>query len=429
MSMTFMCAIGLVVRRLSLQRSLMFVFVLTYMVCAFTIVALFKYVPANFTLSSTSIVDSDFTALASYSIKVVFLVMFTYLLSNKLIRTKPSEMKYEVYTRPTGAKLGIFFTVIFILSYISLVVGIGQMGKETTRLPFHLAGIIQFIRVYFVQYFALILYVSLKKDYALGDNKANSRIKLFFILYFLWSLFETYVRISKSAVINAFLPILLYETYIAALQHRVKKLAISLTPFFVFLLLIYTVVENSRSAGDVTFEVNTENNATYLNPNANDPIIRPYSRFFINGFHFLTCYKEVDQNALFDFSKMPIVLAVGGAARYKTYIIDGYPDGVHHSSGNTYLIDALLCGGYGLSYIFLIILVLAAIKTDAILGSSAPIEIGILCAMTVFSYTKAGLSVSIIVDSMSINYWIVFVVLLLMMNMMKRAPTERRSSS
>lgn len=418
--LTAVCSVGLMEQRLSLRRSLMFVIVLTYMVCAFSIVALFKYVPVYFTLSSTSIVDEDFAVLASYSTKVVFLVMLTYLIFNRLITSKNSKTKFEIYTRPTNGKIWSFLIVFFILSYISMVVGIGQMGQETTKLPFHLAGIIQFLRVNVAQYIALILYVSLKKDSLFGNKNAKTQIKRFLIAYFFWTLFETYVRMSKSSIANAFMPIILYEVYIAALQHKLKKFFVSLLPFFLVLLLVYSVVENSRDAEGITLEVNKENNATYMNPKANDPLVRPYSRFFINGFHFLTCYREIDQNALFDFSKMPVILAMGGSARYKTFVIDGYPDGVHHSSGNTYLIDALLCGGYGLSYIFLIILVIAAIKTDAIIRGPEPIETGILCAITVFNYTKAGLSVSMVVDPMSINYWIVFIALLVSFNMMKR---------
>ena len=68
----------------------------------------------------------------------------------------------------------------------------------------------------------------------------------------------------------------------------------------------------------------------------------------------------------FDFSKAPIVIAWQGAARYQTFVIDGYPPGVHHSSGTTGLQDPLLHGGYGLCYVVIFLLFLMAASIDSL---------------------------------------------------------------
>jgi hypothetical protein len=407
-------------KKLSLSLNPISSFCLIYMYFAFSFVALTKFYPIHFTLGP-SVVDSDFFALASYSTKIIFITStYVTLFSNR--NNSRDEIRYQIYTKPTISKKILFFLFFFFLSWVSLTVGIGKMGAENTRLPFHLSGIIQFLRVEFAPFIALIFYVSIKKDVELNKTR-NSSIAIFLGLFFIWTLFETIVRVSKAAIFYEFLPIIVYEIIQSTKNKTLKKLTLKLLPFAFVLLVVYAVVENSRNQESFTTEIDVENNATYNNPQGNNYLVRPYTRFFINGHHFLTSYSYIDNNAFFDFSKMPAVLVMGGAAKYKTYVIDGYPDGVHHSSGSTYLMDALLCGGYGLSYIFLVILLAICKKTDEVLTGRQPIVYGIVLAMFVYKYIIAGLSVSIIVDPMSLNGLLVTLLLLIFINRIKIRPS------
>ncbi len=408
------------VQYLSVRRSPMTVFLLVYLFCSFSIVAITKFYPLHFSLSSNKVLDKDFVAMASYSVKVMFFAFLSVIIANQFIKKADVSWRYDTFIRPSYGRINLLILFLVGLGIISIVVGIGKMGQENTRLPFHLAGVIQFIRVEVAPFLALLFYMSIRKEREyIADN---GKMRYFLFLFFAWSLLETYVRMSKSAIAYEFLPILIYEVIENSNTGTLKNLFIKLLPFVFVLLTVYSVVENSRNSDGITFDVEEESTATYNDHYANNPFVRPYTRFFINGHHFLTSYQVVSQEALFDFSNMPAVLVMGGAARYKTFEIDGYPLGVAHSSGSTYIIDALMCGGYGLSYIFLFILVLISVKVDQLINSSIPLISALVLALLLFKYITAGLSVSIIVDPMAKNGILISFFLLFIFNRIKSLP-------
>lgn len=83
----------------------------------------------------------------------------------------------------------------------------------------------------------------------------------------------------------------------------------------------------------------------------------PLNRTFMTPAQYMKDYSYINNEALFDFSKAPVLYAMGGSAVYQTFIIDGYPPTAIHSSGTSGLTDPLLHGGYGLSYIIVVSLV------------------------------------------------------------------------
>ncbi len=405
---------------LNIKRSPMTVFLLIYLFCSFSFVAFTKFYPVSTNLDRPAVYDNDFVVMASYSVKVLFITFCSLIVANNVFTRKDECWRYETFINPTYLRINIFIFFLTILSIISLVVGIGKMGHVNTQLPFHLAGVIQFIRVEVAPFLALLFYMSIKKELALTFN---DRKKMFFlILYFCWTLLETYVRLSKSAIAYEFLPIVIYEIIEGAKSGSLKSVFVKLIPFLCALLAVFFVVENLRKDKEM-FEFDKAFTATYNDNFAPNPIVVPYNRFFINAHHFLTSYYIVDQNSLFDFSNMSNILMFGGAARYKTIVIDGYPLEAIHSSGSTYIVDALMCGGYGLSYIFIILLVLICVKVDQLINSNIPLIMALVLALFVFKYIISGLSVSIIVDSMSINRILVTLFLLFMFNMIKKEPS------
>jgi len=407
-------------RYLNVRQSPMTVFLLIHLFCSFSIVALTKFYPLNFSLNSHRISDENFVVMASYSVRILFFYFSSVIISNSVIERKNERWRYETFINPTYTRINLLILFLTVLGFISLVVGIGRMGQVNTRLPFHLAGIIQFVRVEVAPFLALLFYMSIKKEIFFFGSQ---RKKYYFLtLFFCWTLLETFVRISKSAIAFEFLPILTYEIIENAKRGSLKSLFIRLIPFAFVLLAVYSIVENSRSSDELVFESEKGASATYNDHGAQNPIVRPYTRFFINGHHFLTSYYVVDQNSLFDFSNMFSVLATGGAARYKTIIIDGYPRENVHSSGCSSIVDALICGGYGLSYIVVIMLVFVCVKVDQLINSTIPLISALVLALFVFKYITAGLSVSIIVDPMAINGILVTLFLLFIFNRIKGLP-------
>ncbi len=406
---------------LTVNRSPMLSFLLIYLFCSFSVVSFTKFYPLHFSLNPRGVCDNDFVVMASYSVKVLFVAFLSIFIGKHFIQRKQEKWKYETIINPTYKKINCLLLMLTTLGIISAVVGIGKMGQVNTRLPFHLAGIIQFIRVEVAPFLALLFYMSIKKI----NNKSRIRKMTYFLfLFFCWTLLETFVRMSKSAMGYEFLPILIYEIIENSKKGTLKKLFVKLIPFAFVLLSVYSIVENSRNSDGITLEVEDESTATYNDHSAHNPIVRPYTRFFINGHHFLTSYHIVDQNAIFDFSNMSKILLVGGAARYKTFEIDCYPIGVAHSSGSTSIVDALMCGGYGLSLIFLTILVLCCMKVDQLINSNFPLISALVLALYLFKYITAGLSVSIIVDPMAINGILVTLFLLVIFNKIKTLPEQ-----
>ena len=405
---------------LSIKRSPMTSFLLIYLFCSFSFVALTKFYPLHTTLNPRGVCDSDFIVMASFSIKVIFLYFFSIIIFNHIVIRKDEYWRYDTFINPTYIRINLLMFFLTILGIVSIVVGIGRMGQANTRLPFHLAGAIQFIRVEVAPFLALLFYMSIKKESAL--TRSNRKKYYFLALFFGWTLLETFVRISKSAIAYEFLPILIYEIIENAKARTLKGLFVKLIPFAMVLLTIYPIVENSRGNDEILFDDFYESTSTYNDHSAHNPIVRPYTRFFINGHHFLTSYHIIDQNSLFDFSNMLNILSIGGAARYKTFIIDGYPWNAIHSSGSTFLIDALMCGGFGLSFIFLIILVFMCVMVDQLINSSIPLISALVLALFVFKCIIAGLSVSIIADSMSLNGILITLLLLAFFNKIKKVP-------
>ena len=407
---------------LNIKRSPITIFLLIYLFCAFTFVAFTKFYPLRTTLNSHGVSDHDFVVMASYSIKVFFITFCSIIVANNVITRKDECWRYETFINPTYLRINIFIIFLTILSIISLVVGIGKMGYVNTRLPFHLSGVIQFIRVEVAPFLALLFYMSIKKE-QLTLTFHNRKNMFFLILYFCWTLLETYVRISKSAIASEFLPIIIYEIIEGAKSGSLKGVLVKLIPFFCVLLAVFSIVQNVRTDKDM-FEYDQSFAATYNDNFAPNPIVKPYTRFFVNGHNFLTSYYIVDQNSLFDFSNMSDILMFGGSARYKTFVIDGFPLEAIHSSGSTYIVDALMCGGYGLSYIFIILLVFICVKVDQLINSNIPFIMALVLVLYVFKLIISGLSVSIIVDSMSINNILVTLFLLFMFNMIKKDPSH-----
>lgn len=335
-----------------------------YLICSFLIVACFKYIPYRFGLGSDSISHRDFMALAKTSINLMFIFFCSVLLFNNT----QNERKYIVTTDiiPHINEKGLSI-VAYILTLISFVLGLGRMGSEEHELPFHLTGIIHFLRTNVVPICALFVYARNKKE-----GKDNNR---FILWFFVWTLLEMFVRMSKGFLLRSFFPIIFFE-FICG-ESNYKKILRRFSPMIIVFFLMYPVIESMRhidSFNAAVYEAYSSQeddgeNGTYTNPSARDFLVRPFNRTFYSGYLFVKDQSYVDDNSLFDFSKAPVILAMQGSARYQTRIIDGYPDGIAHSSGTTSLVDAFLVGGYGLMYIQLVFLTLLAIFVDKVVKS------------------------------------------------------------
>lgn len=367
-----------------------------YIVCSFLIISCFKFTPARFTFGADRINDLSFVVMAETSVKVMFFYFMALLVICRQKREK-CETKWSLY----APKFNLFFVFFlgFAFTYLSSIFVIGKMGIENTRLPLHLSGVIQFVRTDIIPVLALCVYANRKR---LGQNTYKV-----IVLLFVWSLFETMVRLSKSAILFSFFPIIMFE--LLSDRKNLKQLIRRFAPILAVVLILYPVIETMRHSdvGNVWAEAYEEVSGTYSHPNENNYIVKPFNRIFLTGFLFAEDEATVDKNVLFDFHQAPMVIASGGAPRYQTFVIDGYPEGINHSSGTSPFIDSLLMGGYGLMYISIFIMVCFAEMIDRRLWAKSNfVMMAILCVafyrlfdMPLFTF---------VLNQMSIRYFIVY---------------------
>lgn len=367
-----------------------------YIVCSFLVISFFKFTPANFTFGSARINDFSFAVMAETSVEVMFFYFMALLL---LCRQKIEMYETDWSLFAPTFNLTFVFGLGFVFTFISSAIGIGKMGMENIRLPFHLSGVIQFVRTDLIPVMALCVYANRKQ---LGQNTYKV-----IVLLFVWSLFETMVRLSKSAILFSFLPIIMFE--ILSDRKNLKQIIRRFAPIIAIIFVLYPVIETMRHSDveNAWAEAGEEVSGTFSNPNSNNYIVRPFNRSFLTGFLFAADEATVDKDVLFDFHQTPLVVASGGAPSYQTFVIDGYPEGAAHSSGTSPFIDSFLMGGYGLMYISIFIMVFFAELIDKRLWNKS--NFVMMAIMSVAFYRLFDMPLfTFVLNDMSIRYFIVY---------------------
>lgn len=243
--------------------------------------------------------------------------------------------------------LNIFIIFAFILSIISYILGIGKLGSQGVQLPFKLSGIIIMIRTDIVPVFLMII---------VARNYKDPRLKIYLIIFFIWALFETFITLSKSRLVFTFLPAIIY--YIFREQKINKKLIKSLLPIMAVFFLLYPIIGAMRYINsNSVFSLSAIRESKQLHDdmegsnNENGIRIQFYNRTFLAGQHYMNAYNIFKDEGLFNFSRLPLIVLLGGSAVYETRIVEGFPETAIHSSGTTGITDPLLLGGRGLSYL------------------------------------------------------------------------------
>ncbi len=246
----------------------------------------------------------------------------------------------------------------FALSIVGYITGISRMGGEVVVLPFHLGGVINLFRKVMMP----VLFAIIVEGYILAGKKIPREM---WIYYIAWAFMEIFSWLSKSILVTDLIPVLflLYIYY----KPSAKNISKTLLPLVFVFLVLYPIVEGMRSVDKgislrdsfVEASNNTENDV--------DGILKPINRTFMFGLQYAQDYRYINGKNLFDFSRAPILLYMGGAEVYQTFIIDGYPPESHNSSGTTGLMDPILHGGIGLMYVIVFLVCLLAGYTDKLL--------------------------------------------------------------
>lgn len=337
----------------SIKDNIASIFLFVYIVCSTHVIALFQMSEIEYKFS-----DYDFCNLAIFGNKILFVFLLSYNIFG-LTNKKNESIGYWPFDY-VNIPNSMFYLVMLIAYGISLLsgyLGIGKMGSEAgIVLPFHLNGLFQLFRTSLMP-FLIMIYVY----HCLSRGIRINRSKI--ILVVLWGLVEVFVRLSKGALLQTCLPtalLLVIGGFFPA-----KKLIRLFVPILVIFLFLYPIIEVMRH-GDARVSLGAFVQARKSVNSNNEDTHSPYLRIFMTGNSYMNAVPYVSgDNGLFDFNRFPIIFKMGGSAAYTTFVIDGYDYGVHHSSGTTGFVDALLIGGYGTCYLVVVLLTLLGIYIDS----------------------------------------------------------------
>ena len=345
------------------------------------------------------ITDVDYQRILYFGNRVLLLTSLSWLILGTILPKTFNNPRFVYNPVPVSysfLRISLYF--MFALSLFSLSIGLSRMGTTGVRLPFNLAGIITLLRVVFYP----IFFAAIIENFLIREKKIPKDV---FILYILWAILETFVRLSKSAILSSFLIVAL--VLLLYYKPKLKTLAIYLIPIATSVLLLYPIVDIMRSNEGGRMG---ENFVSAFRESENDGIganliLQPLNRTFMIPHMYAKDYSYLDQNHYFDFSKASAIVAIGGSARFQTFIIDEYPPGVPHSSGTTGLQDPLLFGGYGLCYIVIFFLIIIATAIDSI-AHRRMITVYIALILLLWSLCNEQ-NISSLIDSVGIQYILV----------------------
>lgn len=334
-------------------------------------VCLFLYIFLSLNLYAfgnfTGLMGEDYSleqrcALALFGNNVMLCFYIGYIIFYKGDNNKTSKECIDKSLKQpiSHSKINIVIVFAFGLSFISYILGIGRMGSEGVQLPFKLNGIIQMIRTDIIPIVLMII---------IARNYRDKKLKKYLLIFFIFALLETFVMLSKSRLVFLFLPLVLY--YILRERKIDKRILKALTPVIIVFFLLYPIigamryihsdsllsVDSIKKSRELSEEIDNKKNKTGIQ-------IQFYNRSFLAGQHYMNALYTIKKDIFFDFSRLPIIVLMGGSAAYETHVIEEFPETAIHSSGTTGITDALLLGGHGLAYLTVIIFMLFASIID-----------------------------------------------------------------
>ena len=355
---------------------------------------LVKTLQDAYSIYGYSISEKDYERILSFGAKVLLITSCCWLVfctfseknRNRLFRYKVKSV--------SNSTIWMIFAFVYGLSIFSMAIGLSRMGGEAVRLPFHLSGIITLIRVTFFPIFA----ATIAENFILRRKKIPL---VFIILFIIWGMLEVFVRLSKAALVLSLAPsiVVIYIYYRPSLIKLIRLSA----PLIVLFFTLYPIVETMRSQDVKSGIINNFKLASsQLEGEELSYFLQPLNRTFMTPAIYAKDYDYVNHSSFFDFSKAPLLISVGGAARYQTISIDGYPEDANHSSGTTGMEDALLFGGYGFCYIIVVLIMLFALYTDVV-GRKRMYTIYVVLIMMLWGFCNTG-TVSTFIGTVGLQY-------------------------
>lgn len=236
--------------------------------------------------------------------------------------------------------------VAFSFAIISHATGIAVMGvevKSSAVLPFRLAGVLTYSRVYAVPMFAL-LFVDI-----FSERKMSVMFVLTVLALVMFSFFEAYIRLSRGVVITNMLYLFFWAVYRGKLNFRLLFVAMGaasvLSLAYPYISRLRGLLGSSGSGiGDALRDLIANQ---YLFGQMETGFIDSLYSVAIRGFSegFVMC--KFIQHLDFDVytHNLELLQPYGNTSMYHTRVIDGVGATVAHNSGIPLYTDSLFIGG------------------------------------------------------------------------------------
>ena len=334
-------------------------FMLFYIFFSVHLVSLFEISSIGF--MKDYITEQEYRQLATWGNRLFFIILAIVSIYGQRGGSHQKQLSYQITTVQTeygriDKQMTSYLIFVYFLQFISVALGItDSLENSSVQLPFHLNGIFDELRTSVCQFaFCIYLYNKFKHK---GKIKKNV-----VVMYIIYAVLEVFVKNSKGALVFSFLPLMVM---MFMMQRINKKTVIKyVLPLVIVFVVSYPIIETARQYGQLSLS-SLQEASKEVGKSNDEENSSSYVRAFLTGVYYTKLLDEVNPNqAEFDFTRVPMLVLLGGGASYMTRVIDQFPTDVHHSSGITGLCDALLWGGYPLCYIVVAILTVLAIVGD-----------------------------------------------------------------
>ena len=242
--------------------------------------------------------------------------------------------------------------VAFSFAMISHATGIAAMGvevKSSSVLPFRLAGVLAFSRIYAVPMFAL-LFVDI-----FSERKMPVMFVLTVLAFVMFSLLEAYIRLSRGVVITNMICLFFWAIYRGKLNFLLLFLAAGGVSV---MAVAYPYISRIRglmssSGGNIGDGLRDLINQQHLFGQMKTGYIDSLYAVVIRGFSEGLVMCKFIQHLDFDIfiHHLDLLKAFGTTSLYHTRVIDGVGVNVPHNSGITLYTDSLFLGGIGFVFV------------------------------------------------------------------------------
>ena len=369
----------------SLRDDFTYIIISLYYFISLNIHAAFAIFPSNYEVIYTSRAS---TFLAQTSISTNLIIASIHLITLPIFK-RNSYNYYAFFKKRFWNNKRCYYVLAISFLVILASKDLYKMGQGVyVELPLHLTALFMHLR------FRILPAVFFLVFFGAQNSSFNKESIIILFLWFFDCLFDAASLLSKSSIIRGFLPFLFIT-----LQYQfknTKRLLIMVGVILVVTLGLYIIIPTIRYSNEID-TTRFRDELAYIE--YNDMLIQILNRSFPDGINLIKSFGSTNNDILFDTKNVKTIIDLGGSEVFVTAVLDENDNLDRHSSGTTGLCDALLWGGRGAAFVYLVFIVVFSKAIDSNIMSLNPLSCTLL---TTFAFDIAkGKSISLLIQKMT----------------------------